>query len=270
MHRAANRHRRGSLRLASSLLRVGKSSVAKRLPPATTLFMYTFTLAGIYYLLLLPAALTDSRNHTSFYTIGEAFEHMTRLFGSDGLAASVTMVLNGVIYLFYIQHLRPSSQPKALWSLIVHILDSAVEYPLFLTFHPTILAQRSEKSNLPSNQQLLLQVFFFFAIEFAFQGCILRFIHINPESPKTNGKSSVLLENTKRELSDDAENAVFDFLRPRGALLLGIALLGTSSTLTEYTGTLSHMAVVLWVSTGQLVDFRSYKKSPEISSSCGG
>ena len=62
MHRAANRHHRGSLRLVSSLLKVGKSSVEKRLPPAATLSMYTLTLAGTYYLLLLPAALTDSRN----------------------------------------------------------------------------------------------------------------------------------------------------------------------------------------------------------------
>ena len=146
------------------------------------------------------------------------------------------------------------------------ILDSAVEYPLFLTFHPTILAQGTKNFTLPSNQQLLLQVFVFFAIEFAFQSCILRFIHINPETPKTSGKSSVLLDSTKGELSDDAENAVFDFLRPRGTLLLGIALLGAPSTLTEYTGNFSHMAVVLWVGTGQLVDFRPYKKNPEVSS----
>lgn len=170
------------------------------------------------------------------------------------------MVLNGGIYLLYLCCLRPSNQPKALWSLLFLILDSAVEYPLFLTFHPTVLAQGSKKPILPSNKQLLLQVVIFFAIEFAFQSCILSFVNIDPETPRTNGKTNVPPESTKKELSEDAENAVFDFLRPRGTLLLGIALLGTSTTLTQYTGHLHHMAVVLWVGMGQLVDFRSYKK----------
>lgn len=167
--------------------------------------------------------------------------------------------------MLYDHCLTSSRRSNSLWSTITLICDSAVEYPLFLTFHPTILAQSLPVSTSPSNKQMVFQVAVFFAVEVAFQNCVLSFISIDPEPPRTSGKTSISPGNTKEKLSEDAENAVFDFLRPRGTLLLGIAILGTSTTLTRHTGLLHPMAVVLWFGMGQFVDYRSYGRNSRIS-----
>ena len=175
------------------------------------------------------------------------------------------MTLNGLVYMLYDYRLRSSRRSKPLWSTMALICDSAIEFPLFLTFHPTILTQSPAEPTLPCNKQLLFQVVVFFAVEIAFQNCVLSFISIDPETPRMSDKISVSPENTKRELSYEAENTVFDFLRPRGTLLLGIVILGASTTLTQHTGPPHPMAIVLWVGMGQVVDFRSYGRSFGIS-----
>lgn len=62
MFRFASRQNQGPLRLISSLLGIMDFSVAKRLPSTAIVSIYTVTLAGIYYLLLLPTALMDPHN----------------------------------------------------------------------------------------------------------------------------------------------------------------------------------------------------------------
>lgn len=54
-----------------------------------------------------------------------------------------------------------------------------------------------------------------------------------------------------------AEAAMFDFVRPRGALLLGVALLCTPSVLTRYVGYLRPAAIVGWLVVQQILEIRA-------------
>lgn len=79
------------------------------------------------------------------------------------------------------------------------------------------------------------------------------------EDLQTNGDTLKLGVRAigKEEDSDDdkiAETAVFDFVRPRGALLIGVALLGIPSALTRYVGCLRPAAIVGWLVLQQVLE----------------
>jgi hypothetical protein len=92
------------------------------------------------------------------------------------------------------------------------------------------------------------------AIEVAFANCVLSFVTITPEIPKTNHRTILAAKHSENKRYEDAENYVLDFLRPRGSLLLSIALLGMRTPLTRYTGHIQPMAIVLWFLLEQLMD----------------
>lgn len=60
----------------------------------------------------------------------------------------------------------------------------------------------------------------------------------------------------KEDGNDDgtAEAAIFDFVRPRGALLLGVTLLGIPSALTQYVGRLHPATIIGWLVLQQVLE----------------
>jgi hypothetical protein len=50
------------------------------------------------------------------------------------------MISLNVIYLTFYDVLPFSSQQRPFWARIILTLDSAVEFPFFFAFHPTVLA----------------------------------------------------------------------------------------------------------------------------------
>ena len=172
----------------------------------------------------------------------------------------ISLLLIGFVSTLHTYCSQYPAPSKPLWSMVTLICNAAIEYPLFLAFHPTFLAQRHEGLTLSSNKQLLFQVVVFFAIEIAFQNCILNFTSIESELPESSRNITISPEILKEELFKDAEHAVFDFIRPRGTLLLGIAVIGSSTSLTQHTGSLHPLAVVFWFGMGQMIDFKSYRK----------
>lgn len=105
-----------------------------------------------------------------------------------------------------------------------------------------------QSSRFPYMNQLVLQVLIFFAVGQAFENLILHFIHIHPGNSNSNCKPRGLFEDTSKEEAsrDYAADLVMDFVKPRGTLLLAIALLGMSTPLNRYTGPPHPMAMVLW------------------------
>lgn len=165
----------------------------------------------------------------------------------------------GMIMLLCSHSVTSLPQSRPLWTRFVQMLVSAVEYPFIFALHPTVLTNGVPTVHSHTDGQLLLQVVFFFAIEVAFQNCILSFVTITPESPATNGKISAPVLGIGDEHLEDAENTVLDFLRSRGTLMLSIAFLGTFTPLTPCTGSLHPMAMILWTITEHLVDYRREK-----------
>ena len=104
-----------------------------------------------------------------------------------------------------------------------------------------------------------MQVLVFFVIELAFQNWILRFVNI----PANNSSDSTGLgckdvpkkvQTEEAQMNEGiAERLLMDFLRPRGTLLLAIALLSMPTALTSYTGQLHPVAMVGWVVLQQIV-----------------
>ena len=135
-----------------------------------------------------------------------------------------------------------------------------------LAFHPTTLNNNNNQflAPFPTALQLLLQVTVFFAVEAAFHACVLRFIQFPRSNPldeisKVDRITSVPIQTKGDARGNDtdhddlAEALVMEFIQPRGALLIGVALLGMqTSWLTARTGVLHPMAMVLWVVTRQI------------------
>ena len=157
------------------------------------------------------------------------------------------------------------------WVQVILLLDRTIEYPLIFTFHPTILSYsyRHQHPRFPSAAELLAQIAVFFAIELLFQNCVLRFIYIpNLDEPNISTKSKAIagplqqqdpLEGERqvndRENNELARRLIMDFVRPRGTLLLAIALLGMPSMeLARWTGRLHPIAMVYWVALQQIVE----------------
>jgi hypothetical protein len=151
----------------------------------------------------------------------------------------------------------------------MYLLDPAIEFPLIHAFHPVTLAYHPQPILIPylSTDQLVLQIGILYAIELLFQKCILRFVDISVtrEDPQICGDTLKwgvrVVGKAEDEYDDDddgtAEQAVFDFARPRGALLLGVALLGTPSVLTGYIGSLRPAAIVGWLVLQQILEIRA-------------
>ena len=116
-----------------------------------------------------------------------------------------------------------------------------------------------KNTRLPRVDELVLQVIVFFAIELAFQECVLRFITIVPKtaSEKSKCPDFVGLLPSQSPHYEEAESLVLDFARPRGTLVLAVALLGTQTDLNRYTGQLHPMAMVLWIAFEQLINCKN-------------
>lgn len=168
----------------------------------------------------------------------------------------MTVLLTAVLLLVR-RRLPVTHSSTPFWIRTLLVLEPAVEFPLILAFHPTTLASRVSMTNrLPGVDGLALQVLIFFAVELAFHKCVLRFITITPKHSldKATFRSFVEKYPSYASHDEDAERLVFDFARPRGALLLAIGLLGRQTGLTRFTGQLHPMAMVLWIALEQLVN----------------
>ena len=145
---------------------------------------------------------------------------------------------------------------------MIYLLDPAIEFPLIHAFHPVTLAYHPQPILVPylSTSQLILQIGILYAIELLFQKCILRFVDISVTSEDGDTLKWGVRVVAKAEDEDDdgiAKAAMFDFARPRGALLLGVALLGTPSVLIRYVGYLRPAAIVGWLVLQQILEIRA-------------
>ena len=174
------------------------------------------------------------------------------------------LIIVSTIFLLLLRRLLPISQSTtSIWIRFLLVLEPAIEFPLIFAFHPTVMAYNIGKStNVPHLDQLVLQVAVFFAVELAFQKCLLRFINIAPNIADENCKSNDSIGTPKLRNShhEEAEDLVMDFVRPRGTLLLAVALLGMPTDLNRYTGQLHPLAMALWAVFEQLVNCRSLEQ----------
>lgn len=125
-------------------------------------------------------------------------------------------------------------------------LELAIEFPIFVAFHPTALSYPTHTTAsvpFPAFPHVLAQVAVFFLIESALQRCVLRFV-----APCAAGKEKTGCDSKQALYLDDV--AAFDlamqFIRSRGALLLAMVVLGTPSALSPYTGKLHVLSMVGW------------------------
>lgn len=120
-------------------------------------------------------------------------------------------------------------------------LEYAIEFPLFFAYHPTTLTFPSNVVTtvpLPTFSQSIVQLAVFFAIDWAFYFYVQRFL--NMETRKADADPT--------ETGDgDAFRLTMEFIRPRGALLLAVAFVGSPSPLNTYTGRLHVLSMVSWI-----------------------
>ncbi|KAL9025657.1 MAG: hypothetical protein Q9180_007623, partial [Flavoplaca navasiana] len=155
--------------------------------------------------------------------------------------------------LFIIARLRSYSEvasaadvAHAFYTYLAFTLDYAVEFPLFLAYHPTALAFPNHVVHtvpLLSVHQSVVQVLVFFLLDWAFQFYILRFLSLPDRTDQYGPKDAE---------ADDAFKLALAFIRPRGALLIAIAVIGSPSPLNTYTGKLHVLSMVSWVTLSQL------------------
>lgn len=179
---------------------------------------------------------------------------------------AILITLLNLPFLLLCQLWPSSSSPRAFWVRLFLILDNAIEFPFIFAFHPSTLIYKVHQSpRFPDLEQLVLQVLVFFVIELAFQNCVLRFVNISTNG--TSDSTALMCKDVPKTLQakqaqineEIAKRLVMDFLRPRGTLLLAIALLSMPTALTSYTGQLHPVAMVGWVVIQQLVEPQSYE-----------
>lgn len=174
-------------------------------------------------------------------------------FPSETLATTIAILALTALF-FLLRRLLPVPQPaEPFWIRLLLVLEPAIEFPVMFAFHPTLMAHdMGQNARLPRVDELILQVVVFFAVELAFQGCILRYMITVPYTGLEKSISVGHLPSQGPHY-EEAERLVLDFVRPRGALLLAVALLGTPTDLNRYTGQLHPFAMVLWMASEQLV-----------------
>ncbi len=136
--------------------------------------------------------------------------------------------------------------------------EYAIEFPLFLTYHPITLAFPSNVTTtipLPTASQFVVQLAIFFLIEWAFQFYVLRFLSTEKRKADSNAT----------EMDDgDAFHLAMEFINPRGTLLLTVVFVGSPSLLNEYTGRLHVLTMVSWINLRQLGNLWKNKESKSI------
>ncbi|PSN59698.1 hypothetical protein BS50DRAFT_222605 [Corynespora cassiicola Philippines] len=134
-----------------------------------------------------------------------------------------------------------------IWLHVALTLDYAIEFPLFLFFHPITLLYHYDTFSwtaLPGPSQLLLQLGVFFLVESALQKCVLDHVNIFPHAGQRDG-------NGKKATADDedrlAASIVFEFIRPRATLLIAAGLLGGVGRVAAVTGPAHVVSMASWV-----------------------
>ena len=155
---------------------------------------------------------------------------------------------------FTLSHLEPD------WMGLLYVLDCAIEFPFIFAFHPMNQTRHLPRTvPTPSDGQILLQVAVFFAVQMAFENSVLNYITVIPEAPATKHGSREMLVDSQEESCEAAERYVLMFLRPRGTLLLSVAILGTPSVLTDYSDKIHPMALVLWFALESMVEYSGHR-----------
>jgi hypothetical protein len=138
---------------------------------------------------------------------------------------------------------------------LIFVLDSAIEYPLFLAFHPVTLSSAgagAAASSKPFREatQLAFQVVALYFVEYTFGYFVLRRICFpSADSVPVSEKAS---KSTQPSLSghddhgtcDDAAHLAMEFLKPRGALLLAISVC---------CGAFHPLSMVIWAASRQML-----------------
>jgi hypothetical protein len=125
-------------------------------------------------------------------------------------------------------------------------LELTIEFPVFVAFHPTTLCYPGHINTnvpFPTLPHAFAQITTFFLVDSALKHYVLPFL-----APDLAGRQKTG-SDLKRAAHPD-ELVAFDlatqFIRTRGALLLVIALLGTPSALSAYTGKFHVLSMVGW------------------------
>lgn len=172
-----------------------------------------------------------------------------------------TLIIVLTTLLLLLRRLLPVPQSNApIWMRLLLVFEPAIEFPMIFAFHPMVMGHGAGIiSRLPRIDELVLQVVVFFAIELAFQEYVLRYIVISPKLAPGDSYLGGSIKHSSLQDShhEEAENLVLDFVRPRGTLLMTIALLGTSTELNKYTGQPHPIAMVCWTALEQLVNCRN-------------
>ncbi|OJD29372.1 uncharacterized protein BKCO1_8300026 [Diplodia corticola] len=165
----------------------------------------------------------------------------------NAVAATSACIIAASLALFYLQKHAPTPlrrprrhTPSALTHLFL-TLDFAIEYPLLLAFHPCTLAYPRDpfgRAELPSLPALVGQVCVCCAVEAACSLALARWSRMSldkfPAAAAAGG--------------DPALRCTVLFLRPRAAVLLAAAVLGTpASCVTRVTGRLHGVSMAVWI-----------------------
>jgi hypothetical protein len=122
---------------------------------------------------------------------------------------------------------------------------------MIYTFHPAVLLYHTAADNalaLPSGSQMLVHLALLFLTEAGIQRCLRRYFIFLPMDPKQVQESPY---------PEDDDGGAFElateFLAPRLALLLAVAVVGTPSALGAWSGNLHIFSMSGWLILRQMV-----------------
>ncbi|KAF2202266.1 hypothetical protein GQ43DRAFT_480036 [Delitschia confertaspora ATCC 74209] len=172
--------------------------------------------------------------------------------------ATMNMIFHCSRWLIHAIGPNPKFEPinsSTIWLHIALTLDYAIEFPLFLVFHPSTLLYHCDVfswATLPGPSQLILQLGVFFLVESALQKCVLDHVDIfSAPRPKEEKEKT----NVKYDEDRLAARIVFDFIRPRATLLIVTWLLAGPRRLTAVTGPAHVTSMAWWVVLQQAVEW---------------
>jgi hypothetical protein len=141
---------------------------------------------------------------------------------------------------------------------LMFVLDAAIEYPLFFAFHPVTLSSAGTDISgklFPQTTQLALQLATLISVEYAFGHAVLSRVSFSagdtaPSAADPNKSAQSQLSDGSSD--DGAANLAVEFLKPRGALLLAMAIPACSSPFSSYCGSFHPLSIALWAALRQL------------------
>ena len=161
-------------------------------------------------------------------------------------SAITILLLNFPILL--LQHfLTCPASFRPFWIRFLLLLSPAIEFSFIAAVHPTTRAFTTcldTPDVSAERREILMQIFILNAVELLTQHCMRHLITF--PHPSELLQRATPNSQAKVQEDDDTANALaLDFMNPRAALLIAIALISTTCSTTGHTGKLHSKALIV-------------------------